>query len=186
MIKLNYLKINNILYKVINFLHVKPGKGLAFIRLKLKNIFNGNKITHIISSKEKIKNIKIINKFYIYLYNKNNIFYFINKKYNIINILKNNYNLNNFFYKEGDKVNIFFEIINNKKKFLFIKNPKYLILKVIKINICNIKNYNINNNYMYVKLENNLIIKTPLFIKINNYIKINLLKKKYIKRILKN
>ncbi|XBT18454.1 MAG: elongation factor P [Candidatus Shikimatogenerans sp. Tder] len=185
MIKLNYFKINNILYKVINFLHIKPGKGLAFIRLKLKNIFNGNIIIHVISSKKKIINIKLINKIYIYLYNKNNIYYFINKKYNIINIYKNNYNLNNFFYKEGDKVNIYFEIINNKKKFIFIKHPKYLILKVKKINI--IKNYNTNNNnYMYVKLKNNFIIKTPLFIKVNNYIKINFIKKKYIKRIKKN
>ncbi|XBT18764.1 MAG: elongation factor P [Candidatus Shikimatogenerans sp. Tcar] len=185
MIKLNYLKINNILYKVIKFLHVKPGKGLAFIRLKLKNIFNGNIIIYNISSKKKINNIKIINKTYIYLYNKNNIYYFINNKYNIINIIKNNYNLNNFFYKSGDKVSIYFEKKNNKKKIIFIKNPKYLISKVKKINIFDIKNYNINDNYMYVKLENNLIIKAPLFINKNDYIKINLIKKKYIKRIKK-
>ncbi|XBT18449.1 MAG: elongation factor P [Candidatus Shikimatogenerans sp. Tduv] len=184
MIKINYLRINNILYKVINFLHIKPGKGLAFIKLKLKNILNGNIINYNISSKKKITNIKVINNEYTYLYNKNNIYYFMDKKYNIFNIENKNNNLNNFFYKEGDKVNIFFELYNNIKKFLFIKHPKYIITKVIKINILKFEKYN-NDNYMYSLLDNKLIIKTPIFIKINDYIKIDYLKKKYIKRIKK-
>ncbi|XBT18113.1 MAG: elongation factor P [Candidatus Shikimatogenerans sp. Tser] len=178
MIKINYLKLNNILYKVIDFLHVKPGKGIAFIKLKLKNILNGNVIYHNISNKKKIKNIKIINKYYKYLYNKNNIYYFINEKFSQINIILNK--KIDFFYKVGDKVNLFFEINNNNKSFLFIKNPKYLISKVVKIYISDNR-----NNYNIVKLDNKLLIKVPLFIKINNFIKINLLKKKYIERIKK-
>ncbi|XBT18826.1 MAG: elongation factor P [Candidatus Shikimatogenerans sp. AspAUS03] len=180
--KINYLKINNILYKVIYYLHVKPGKGFAFIRLKLKNIFNGNVIQYTLSTRKKIQNINIINKIYKYLYNNNNYYYFMNlKNYKQLSINKKLIN-NNFLYKEGDLVNIYFEKFSQYKKFLFIKNPKCFIYKVKQINIKN-KNYIISFKYMLVKLENNLIIKTPLFIKKNDYIKINSKSLKYIERI---
>ncbi|WOX79387.1 elongation factor P [Candidatus Shikimatogenerans bostrichidophilus] len=170
-----YIKIKNNYYKVIEFLHVKPGKGNAFVRTKIKNLKNGNIITNNFSSGSKIKKIEIESKYYTYLYNKNNNFFFINKQnYNQIVLSKNFIGKNNVsFLKENDNVIINFI----KDQPLSLKINKYVFLKVKNTKYIN------NKNYKQSILETGIIIYTPLFIKKGDIIKINTKTKKYIERI---
>ena len=52
------IKYNNDIYKIIEFLHVKPGKGPAFVRTKLKSVTNGKVIDNTFSSGHKIDDIR--------------------------------------------------------------------------------------------------------------------------------
>jgi len=49
------IEFNNDLYKIVEFLHVKPGKGPAFVRTKLKGITNGKTFDYTFSSGQKIE-----------------------------------------------------------------------------------------------------------------------------------
>ena len=59
----------NNLWKIVEFLHVKPGKGGAFVRTKLKNIKTGQVVDETFRSGEKINTIRIEARDYNYLYN---------------------------------------------------------------------------------------------------------------------
>ena len=54
------IKYNHDIYKIIEFLHVKPGKGPAFVRTKLKSVTNGKVLDNTIPSGHKIKEVKVV------------------------------------------------------------------------------------------------------------------------------
>ena len=62
------LEYNNDLYTIVSFQHVKPGKGPAFVRTKLKNIKTGKVIDNTFNSGVKIKTVRIERRAYQYLY----------------------------------------------------------------------------------------------------------------------
>src|SRR6187431_1310254 len=72
------IKYNNDIYKVIEFLHVKPGKGPAFVRTKLKNLTNGKIIDHTFNSGVKIDVVRIETREYQYLYKDDGAYNFMN------------------------------------------------------------------------------------------------------------
>ena len=65
------------LWKIIEFLHVKPGKGPAFVRTKIKNIRTGQVVDETFRSGEKIDVVKIQTKDYNYLYSDGSLYYFM-------------------------------------------------------------------------------------------------------------
>ncbi len=62
------IEMNGKTFSVVEFLHVKPGKGPAFVRTKLRNLENGNVIDHTFSSGEKIEPVRVERRPYQYLY----------------------------------------------------------------------------------------------------------------------
>ena len=62
------IKFNNDIYKIIEFLHVKPGKGPAFVRTKLKSVTSGKVVENTFSSGHKIEDIRVETNKYQYLY----------------------------------------------------------------------------------------------------------------------
>jgi elongation factor P len=62
------IKFNNDLYQVVEFLHVKPGKGAAFVRTKLKNLNTGRVIDNTFNSGAKIETVRVETRNYQYLY----------------------------------------------------------------------------------------------------------------------
>ena len=67
------------MWKIVEFLHVKPGKGPAFVRTKIKNIKSGQIVEETFRSGLKIEIIKIEAKDYNYLYNDSSLYYFMDK-----------------------------------------------------------------------------------------------------------
>ncbi len=62
------IEMNGKTFAVVEFLHVKPGKGPAFVRTKLRNLENGNVLDHTFSSGEKIEPVRVERRPYQYLY----------------------------------------------------------------------------------------------------------------------
>ena len=72
------IKYNNDIYKIIEFLHVKPGKGPAFVRTKLKSVTNGKVIDNTFSAGHKIDDVRVETKKYQYLYKDAETYHFMN------------------------------------------------------------------------------------------------------------
>ncbi|WGH26330.1 MAG: elongation factor P [Candidatus Bostrichicola ureolyticus] len=173
------LLLNGEIYKVIEFIHVKPGKGSAFVRTKLKHIITGHILENTFPSGHKIENVRIENRNYKYLYRDKTLFYFMNV-INYDQIFLDKKVINNYkFLKEGITVKIIFRTDNDIP--LYVDMPNNVILKVIYTEKC-IKGDTIINATKPAKLENGITVQVPLFIDIGEYIKINIEKCSYIER----
>lgn len=71
------IEMDNNIFQIIEFQHVKPGKGAAFVRTKLKNIVNGGVVEKSFRPTEKFPQARIDRKEMQYLYNDGDLFYFM-------------------------------------------------------------------------------------------------------------
>ena len=72
------INYNNDIYKVVEFLHVKPGKGPAFVRTKLKSLTNGKVIDNTFPAGHKIDDVRVERRTYQFLYKEGEDFHFMN------------------------------------------------------------------------------------------------------------
>ena len=76
------IKYDGNIYTVVEFQHVKPGKGSAFVRCKLKNIKNGTTIETTFNAGVKVEAARVERREMQYLYNQDDTYYFINYFFN--------------------------------------------------------------------------------------------------------
>jgi elongation factor P len=74
------IKFNNDIYQVVEFLHVKPGKGAAFVRTKLKSVSTGKVIENTFPSSHKIDEVRVERRQYQYLYPEGDMYNFMNNE----------------------------------------------------------------------------------------------------------
>ena len=114
------IKYNHDIYKIIEFLHVKPGKGPAFVRTKLKSVTNGKVIDNTFPSGHKIEEVKVVTSQYQYLYNDSDYFHFMNNDdYNQITIDKNKIDYPDLL-KEGENVTIIMFLSPMLRKYYYL------------------------------------------------------------------
>ncbi|MEL0201705.1 MAG: elongation factor P [Flavobacteriaceae bacterium] len=100
------IKFNNDIFKIVEFLHVKPGKGPAFVRTKLKSVTTGKVIDNTFSAGHKIEDIRVETNKFQYLYAEGEQFHFMNvDDYNQITINKSTLDAPDLL-KEGEMVSI--------------------------------------------------------------------------------
>lgn len=102
------IEYNNDLYTIVQFQHVKPGKGSAFVRTKLKNLKTGRVIENTFNSGVKIDIARIERRKYQYLYKDDMGFNFMNMETFEQISLQENFIENPDLYKEGQEVEIVF------------------------------------------------------------------------------
>ena len=94
-------------WQIIEFQHVKPGKGAAFVRTKLKDIVNGGVNETTFRPTEKFENAIIERNDYTYLYNDGEMYYFMNSEtYDQISLTKDSIGDTLRFVKENDVVKL--------------------------------------------------------------------------------
>lgn len=100
------INFNSDIYQIVEFLHVKPGKGPAFVRTKLKSVTNGRVLENTFPSGVKIDEVRIEHREYQYLYQEGDFYNFMNNEtYEQISILKSIINAPDFL-TEGMNVKI--------------------------------------------------------------------------------
>src|SRR6056300_1988463 len=72
------IRYNNDIYKIIEFLHVKPGKGPAFVRTKLKSVSTGKVLDNTFSAGHKIEDVRVETRSYQFLYAEGETYHFMN------------------------------------------------------------------------------------------------------------
>ena len=174
------IKYNNDIYKIIEFLHVKPGKGPAFVRTKLKSVSTGKVLENTFSAGHKIDDIRVETKKYQYLYSEGDQFHFMNTEdYNQISIEKTILD-NPDLLKEGEIVSI--SINSEDDSPLSADMPASVILEVTHTEP-GVKGNTATNATKPATVQTGASINVPLFINEGDKIKIDTEKGNYIERI---
>ena len=174
------IKYNHDIYKIIEFLHVKPGKGPAFVRTKLKSVTNGKVLDNTFPSGHKIEEVKIVTNQYQFLYNDTDHFHFMNNDdFNQITIDKSKIEYPDLL-KEGENVNIIINMEDNNP--LSVDMPLNVILEVTQTEP-GVKGNTATNATKPATLETGASINVPLFINEGDKVKIDTEKGQYIERI---
>ncbi len=174
------IKHNHDIYKIIEFLHVKPGKGPAFVRTKLKSITSGKVIDNTFSSGHKIDVVRVETNKFQYLYNDNNMYHFMNTDdYNQISIEEKLLD-NPQLMKEGEVVTV---ITNSESSEpLSVEMPANVILEVISTEP-GVKGNTATNATKPATLETGAAVNVPLFINEGDKIKVDSIKGQYKERV---
>ena len=164
--------------KVINFQHVKPGKGGAFVRTKLKDIQSGKIIDETFNSGHKIKFITVEAKPTQYLYSDNGFLVFMsNDTYEQINVPLNSSEDKKNFLKSGQNVDLLFD----GEEVLDIRLPAHVVLTVTDTEP-GFKGNTATGALKPATMETGLKINVPLFINNNDKIRIDTRTGEYIDR----
>jgi elongation factor P len=174
------IKYSNDIYKIIEFLHVKPGKGPAFVRTKLKSVTSGKVIDNTFSAGHKIEDVRVETHKFQYLYNDGSTYHFMNTEdYSQIQLQVEALDTPELM-KEGEVVTILINTENNIP--LSVEMPAHVILEVIKTEP-GVKGNTATNATKPATVETGATINVPLFINEGDKIRIDTDKGNYQERI---
>lgn len=174
------MNYNHDVYKVVEFLHVKPGKGPAFVRTKLKSLTTGKVVDNTFPSGHKIDVVRVERRTYQYLYPDEMGFNFMdNETYDQVNIQKEMID-NSDLMKEGSQVEILFHAENNTP--LTIDLPQYIKLEVTYTEP-GVRGNTATNVTKPATVETGAEIKVPIFINEGDLIKIDSASRAYVERV---
>lgn len=174
------IRYNHDIYKIIEFLHVKPGKGPAFVRTKLKSITTGKVLDNTFSAGHKIEDVRVETRTYQFLYNEGDTFHFMNTDdYNQITLQKDALDAPEFL-KEGEMVTIIFNAEDNMP--LSVEMPAHVVLEVIHAEP-GVRGNTATNATKPATVETGASVNVPLFINEGDKIKIDTEKGSYMERI---
>ena len=174
------IRYNHDIFKVIEFLHVKPGKGPAFVRTKLKSVTTGKVIDNTFSAGHKIDDVRVETHKFQYLYPEGDQFHFMNvDDYNQITISKAAID-NPSLLKEGELVTV---IINSEDEMpLSVDMPASVILEVTSTEP-GVKGNTATNATKPATVETGASIMVPLFSNEGDKIKVETAKGTYKERV---
>lgn len=174
------LRHNNDIYKVVEFLHVKPGKGPAFVRTKLKSITNGKVVDNTWPSSHKIDIVRIERRRYQYLYKDDMGFHFMDNETYDQSALNENMIDNPKLLKEGMNVEVLFDSDNDLP--LTLEMPQYIILEVTYTEP-GLRGDTATNVSKPATVETGAEIKVPIFINTGDKVKVDTRDGSYVERI---
>ena len=164
----------------MNFLHVKPGKGPAFVRTKMKSVTNGKVIDNTFSAGHKIEEVRVETHKFQFLYNDGDTFHFMNTAdYSQIELQKAVLDSPDLM-KEGEVVTV---LINTEDSSpLSVDLPASVILEVTATEP-GIKGNTATNATKPATVETGATVMVPLFINEGDKIKVETAKGSYKERI---
>ncbi len=174
------IKYNNDIYKIIEFLHVKPGKGPAFVRTKLRSLTNGKVLDNTFSAGHKIEEVRVENHKFQYLYLEGDVFHFMNvETFEQISLNKNILDSPDLL-KEGENVMV---SINTETDLpLSVDMPASVVLEVTYAEP-GIKGNTATNATKSATVETGATVNVPLFINEGDKIKIDTTSGNYMERV---
>jgi len=174
------IRHNHDVWIIKEFQHVKPGKGAAFVRTKMKSLTHGRVVDNTFPSGHKIDIIRVERRKYQFLYKDDMGFNFMNtENYEQISLgteLLDNPQL----LRESDMVEILFDAQNETP--LQMEMPQYVNM-LITYTEPGVKGDTATNSTKPATIETGAEIQVPLFINIDEVVKVDPLKKCYIERV---
>ena len=146
--------------QIIEFQHVKPGKGAAFVRAKVRNVITGSVIERTFNPSEKFPTAFVERKDMEYSYNDGDLYYFMDSEsYELIPINESELSDNFKFVKE----NMVCKILSYKGKVFGVEPPNFVELQVTQTDP-GFKGDTATNTTQPATLETGAEVKVPLFI----------------------
>ena len=173
------LEMDGNIYQIIEFQHVKPGKGAAFVRTKLKNIINGGVVEKTFRPTEKFPTARIDRVEMQYLYNDGDLYYFMNTE-NYDQIALNNETIGDAlkFVKENEMV----KVCSHNGNVFAVEAPLFVELEITDTEP-GFKGDTATGATKPATVETGAVVNVPLFVETGNKIKIDTRTGEYLSRV---
>jgi len=164
--------------QVVEFQHVKPGKGAAFVRTKLRNVISGAVIEKTFSPTDKFENAYVERKEMQYSYNDGDLYYFMDTEtFDMIPLNSDKLDDNFKFVKEE----MMCKVVSYKGNVFSVEPPMFVELEVTDTEP-GFKGDTATGASKPATLETGAIIKVPLFINIGDVLRIDTRTGEYLER----
>lgn len=173
------LEMDGNIYQIIEFQHVKPGKGAAFVRTKLKNIINGGVVEKTFRPTEKFPTARIDRVEMQYLYNDGDPYYFMNTE-NYDQIALNNETIGDAlkFVKENEMV----KVCSHNGNVFAVEAPLFVELEVTETEP-GFKGDTATGATKPATVETGAVVYVPLFVETGDKLKIDTRTGEYLSRV---
>ena len=166
-------------FTILEFLHVKPGKGGAFVRTKLKNIITGQVLEKTFRAGEKVAPPNIEEKGMQYLYQDRDEFCFMDiETYDQIFLKAEQLKENRLFLKENTNV----KVLTYNDRIVDVELPNFVDLEIIQTEP-GFKGNTVTGGNKPATLESGAVIQVPLFLNVGDRVKVDTRSKEYIERV---
>jgi len=167
------------LWKIVEFLHVKPGKGPAFVRTKLKNVRTGQVVDETFRAGEKIDEVRVEAKKLIYQYNDGAHHHFMdNDTYDQVALTSDQLGDAADFLIDNLEVTIAFYGSDPVE----VRIPQHMNVKVVKTEP-GVKGDTATGGTKPATLETGVVVQVPLFVEEGETIRIDTKERRYIERV---
>ena len=166
-------------YQIIEFQHVKPGKGSAFVRTKIKNVITGAVTERTFNPSDKFPEAFVERKDMQFMYSDGELYYFMDlETYEQIPLNKEKMSENFQFVKENETV----KVISYKGDVFGVEPPNFVELRVTHSEPA-VKGDTVNNTMKPATLETGVTIRVPMFIGEGDVLKIDTRTGDYLERV---
>lgn len=175
------IRFNHDIYTVVEFLHVKPGKGAAFVRTKLKSMTTGKVLDNTFPSGAKLEVVRVERRKYQYLYPDGEDLVFMNtESFEQMNVPKTKIDGVDFL-KEGETVEMVFD--TDTENILQAELPMFVVMTVTYTEP-GLKGDTASGNALKPAIvETGAEVKVPLFITTGEVIKVDTRTRTYVERV---
>lgn len=173
------IELEGQLWQVIDFQHVKPGKGSAFVRTRLKNVLRGNVLEKTFRAGEMLTRAIIETREMQYLYGSGDEFHFMdNSNYEQVTLGHDLLGESVDLLKEGMTINVQF----HEGRVIAAELPNHIDLEVVETDP-GFRGDTATNVLKPAKVETGATINVPIFINTGDKIRIDTRERKYISRV---
>ncbi len=171
---------NNDIFTIVEFQHVKPGKGAAFVRTKIKSLTSGKVLDHTFPAGHKVDEVRVERRKFQYLYSDDMGYHFMNNETYDQVALTENLVEHADFLKEGMEVDILYHA--DQEVPLTMEMPQYIILEVTYTEP-GVKGDTATNTFKPATVETGAEVRVPLFINQGDKVKIEMETGSYMERV---
>lgn len=169
---------NNAPCVVIEFHHVKPGKGGAFVKTKLRNLKTGSITEETFRSGEKFPEPDLEYRTMQYLY-ADDMYHFMDQaSYEEIDFSADQIEVVKHYLKQG----VSYQVVNFEGRPMHVEAPTFMVLKVTET-VPGVKGNTAQGGSKPATMESGVVIHVPLFVNEGDYVKVDTREDKYVERV---
>lgn len=177
------IDVDGELYSIVDYQHVKPGKGGAFLRTKLKGVVNEKNIEKTFRSGEKVMEVRVERHPYQFLYQERNLYYFMHEEtFEQVPVEEKRIEKPEFI-AEGQVCTLVIDVDNDQ--ILYAEPPDHITVTVAQTDP-GVRGDTAQGGSKPATLESGAVVQVPLFINEGEEIKVDTRTSEYIERVKSN
>ena len=173
------LKINDKYYTIVEFQHVKPGKGGAFVRYKIRDLRSGRVIDQTCNAGTKFENVLLLTKEMQYLYNDGESFYFMdNETYDQVAVPADFIGERSVWFKENDNA----QLLYADTELLGVEPPMFIEAEITETDP-GFKGDTVQGGTKPATIETGATLQVPMYLNQGERIKVDTRDGKFVSRV---